>query len=112
MVGFFQILAVILGGVAAYFLWQGNSRDYTFVAAVLAAVSFFISMRFQIKERLKGYESEQLEEERRREEEEEFEEDEFEEDELEEDSETPLLNEIPAKEQFGSEQRTTDKEQI
>ncbi len=106
MVGFFQILAVILGGVAAYFLWQGNSRDYTFAAAVFAAVSFFISMRFQIKERLKGYEAERLEEEEKRREEE------FEEEEFEEDSETPLLNEIPAKEQFGSEQRTTDKEQI
>ena len=48
----FQILAVILIGVAAYFLWQGNS-DGTFVAAVLGAVAFFLSVRFQVKERLK-----------------------------------------------------------
>lgn len=46
----FQILAVILGGVAAYFLWQENG-DGAFVAAVFGAVSFFLSIRFQVKER-------------------------------------------------------------
>ncbi len=106
----FKILAVILGGVAAYFLWQGFPADYIFAAAVFAAVSFFISMRFQIKERLKGYEAERLEEEeKRRREEEEFEE-EFEEDEPEVDSETPRLNEIPAREQIDDERRTTNDE--
>jgi hypothetical protein len=48
----FQILAVILTGVAAFFLWKGN-WDATFVAAVFGAVSFFLSIRFQVKERLK-----------------------------------------------------------
>lgn len=48
----FQILAVILAGVAAFFLWKGDS-DGAFVAAVLGAVSFFLSVRFQVKERIK-----------------------------------------------------------
>lgn len=48
----FQILAVILIGVAAFFLWQGN-RDRTFVAAVVGAVCFFLSIRFQVVERNK-----------------------------------------------------------
>ncbi len=46
----FQIVAVILAGIAAYFLWQGNG-DGAFVAAVLGAVCFFLSVRFQVKER-------------------------------------------------------------
>jgi hypothetical protein len=46
----FQILAVVFAGVAAYFLWQGET-DWLFVAAVLGACSFFISIRFQIKDR-------------------------------------------------------------
>jgi len=49
---FFQVAAVILIGVAAYFLWSGNT-DGTFIAAVLGAVAFFLSVRFQVKERLK-----------------------------------------------------------
>ncbi|MGC2235656.1 MAG: hypothetical protein WA584_05820 [Pyrinomonadaceae bacterium] len=48
----FKILAVVLAGTAAYFLWQKNA-DGAFVSAVLGAVSFFLSVRFQIKERLK-----------------------------------------------------------
>ena len=48
----FQILAVILAGVAAFFLWRGN-WDAGFVSAVFGAVCFFLSVRFQIKERLK-----------------------------------------------------------
>ena len=48
----FQIAAVILVGVAAFFLWKGSS-DGLFVAAVLGAVSFFLSIRFQVRERLK-----------------------------------------------------------
>lgn len=46
----FQALAVVLAGAAAYFLWTGN-KDYRFVAAVLGCVSFFLSVRFQVKER-------------------------------------------------------------
>jgi hypothetical protein len=48
----FQITAVILIGVAAYFLWRGNT-DGVFISAVLGAVAFFLSIRFQVKERLK-----------------------------------------------------------
>lgn len=46
----FQIVAVILAGIAAYFLWQGNG-DGAFVSAVVGAVCFFLSVRFQVKER-------------------------------------------------------------
>lgn len=46
----FQILAVVLAGFAAYFLWAGNN-DWAFVAAVLGCVAFFLSVRFQMKER-------------------------------------------------------------
>jgi hypothetical protein len=54
----FQILAVILIGVAAIFLWKDNN-DAMFVAAVLGAVCFFLSIRFQVKERMKLRESEE-----------------------------------------------------
>ena len=46
----FQIVAVILGGIAAYFLWMKNTEG-AFVSAVLGCVSFFLSVRFQVKER-------------------------------------------------------------
>lgn len=46
----FQILAVVLGGAAAYFLFTGN-RDGAFVSVVLGCVAFFISIRFQVKAR-------------------------------------------------------------
>ena len=58
----FQILAVILAGVAAYFLWRGNG-DGAFVSAVLGAVSFFLSVRFQVKERNRLREIERAKEE-------------------------------------------------
>lgn len=57
----FQITAVILIGVAAYFLWQGNT-DGTFIAAVLGAAAFFLSVRFQVKERLKSRNDSEAEE--------------------------------------------------
>jgi hypothetical protein len=47
----FQILAAILIAVAAFFLWRGNI-DGLFISAVLGAVCFFLSVRFQIKERM------------------------------------------------------------
>ncbi len=98
----FKILAVILGGIAAYFLWQGNA-DRAFASAVFGAVSFFLSIRFQVKERIKEREAErEEEEEKRRRGEEEMEG--FEE-------ETPLLNDIPADEQIDNEQRITDNKQ-
>ena len=46
-----QILAVILIGIAAFFLWRGKS-DAGFVTAVLACASFLISTRFPVKERV------------------------------------------------------------
>jgi len=55
----FQITAVILIGVAAYFLWNGN-KDGGFISAVLGAVAFFLSIRFQVKERLKQRETDEM----------------------------------------------------
>ena len=46
----FQGAAVLLSVVAVYFYWNANN-DGMFIAAVLAAVSFFLSIRFQVKER-------------------------------------------------------------
>ncbi len=46
----FQIVAVIFAGIAAYFMWSGNN-DGAFVSAVLGCVSFFLSIRFQVKDR-------------------------------------------------------------
>lgn len=46
----FQMLAVALAGAAAYFLWTGN-KDGAFVSVVLGCVSFFLSVRFQVKAR-------------------------------------------------------------
>jgi hypothetical protein len=46
----FQILAVLLALVGAYFLWSGN-KDYGFVSIVFACVAFFLSIRVQVKER-------------------------------------------------------------
>ena len=46
----FQISAAVLAGAAAYFFWAGNP-DYTFVAVVLGCIAFFLSIRFEVKER-------------------------------------------------------------
>jgi hypothetical protein len=46
----FQIVAVVLGGAAAYFLFTGN-KDGAFISAVLGSVAFFLSVRFQVKAR-------------------------------------------------------------
>lgn len=46
----FQIAAVILVLIAAYFLWGGN-KDGAFVSIVFACISFFLSIRTQVKER-------------------------------------------------------------
>jgi pilus assembly protein TadC len=53
----FQILAVVLAGIAAFFLWQGNGET-AFIVVVLGAVSFFLSIRFQVKERIKRRDAE------------------------------------------------------
>lgn len=55
----FQILAVILAGIAAFFYWKGNI-DGLYLAAVAGAVSFFLSVRFQVKERNKIRESQRI----------------------------------------------------
>lgn len=52
----FQIGAAILAVVAALFLWMGN-KDGVFVSLVLAACSFFMSVRFQAKARLDASEA-------------------------------------------------------
>lgn len=46
----FQILAVVLAAAAGVLFWLGNT-DGLFIAAVLGAVCFFLSVRFQIKGR-------------------------------------------------------------
>jgi uncharacterized membrane protein YdjX (TVP38/TMEM64 family) len=53
----FQITAVILIGVAAFFLWKGNN-DAMFISAVVGAVCFFLSVRFQVRERMQDREKE------------------------------------------------------
>jgi flagellar biosynthesis/type III secretory pathway M-ring protein FliF/YscJ len=110
---------VILAGVAAYFLlWQQNA-DRAFISAVFGAVSFFLSVRFQVKGRLNQREAERLEEEERRQraeeeldgedsEDEDLEDEDFEDDAELSDSEPPQLNEIPAAAQAGDKQRTTN----
>ena len=57
---FFKALAVILAGVAAFFIWQGN-KDGGYVAAVLGAVAFFLSVRFQVKKRNQAREADEEE---------------------------------------------------
>lgn len=90
----FQISAVILAGIAAFFLWRGN-KDGAFVAAVLGAVSFFLSIRFQVKNRMKIREKKEN----------------WREGEL-EDFDSPLLIDRGRTENLiSSEQRTTDNEQ-
>ena len=46
----FQGAAVIFAAIAAYFLWNANN-DGAFVSAVFGCVAFFLSVRFQVKER-------------------------------------------------------------
>jgi hypothetical protein len=62
----FRILAVVLIGITAYFLWNGNG-DAAFVSGVLGAVAFFLSIRFEVKGRLEKREEERAEEMRRQE---------------------------------------------
>lgn len=46
----FKLISLALAALAAYFFWHGNT-DGVFVAAVLAAVAFFLSIRFEVKGR-------------------------------------------------------------
>lgn len=57
----FQILAVILIGVAVFFVWTGNI-DGVFIAAVAGAVCFFLSVRFQVGARVKERKAEEAQE--------------------------------------------------
>ena len=61
MARFFQILAVVLTGVAAFFLWRGNN-DALFVSTVLGCIAFFLSYRYQAKERVDKRNAEIIEE--------------------------------------------------
>ena len=54
----FQLLAVVLGAAAGYFVWREN-WDFVFLLAVLGSVSFFLSIRVQVKRRLAERESEE-----------------------------------------------------
>ncbi len=54
---FFQIMAAILAGVAVFFWWKGNN-DAMFISTVIGAVCFFLSFRFQVKERMQQRERE------------------------------------------------------
>lgn len=56
----FQILAVILIGVAAFFVWTNNT-DGIFVASVAGAVCFFLSIRFEVGVRVKARKAEEEE---------------------------------------------------
>ena len=47
----FKILAAALIVAATYFYWTSES-DYGFAAGVLAACSFFLSVRFRFKKRI------------------------------------------------------------
>jgi hypothetical protein len=48
----FQVIAVVLAGAAAYFLYTDH-RDGAFVAAVVGCCAFLLSLRFQAKARNK-----------------------------------------------------------
>lgn len=47
----FQLMAVLLAAVAGFFLWRGET-EAMFVTAVLGAVSFFLSIRMQVRSRM------------------------------------------------------------
>jgi hypothetical protein len=53
----FQILAVILVGVAVFF-WYSEDNDWAFAAGVCAAAAYFLAMRFQMKERVRQADAE------------------------------------------------------
>ena len=53
---FLRILAVVLLGFAAFFMWRGDS-DWLFACVVLSICAFFLSMRFKIKGRMRDREA-------------------------------------------------------
>lgn len=58
----FQFAAIGLVGVAAFFLWK-EDFETVFIISVVAFVSYFLSFRFQVKERLDKREAERIEQE-------------------------------------------------
>jgi len=56
-----QIIAVVLIGVAAFFLW-GDDGEGAFVSAVLGCAAFFMSIRYQAKRRVDKRNEEMIEE--------------------------------------------------
>lgn len=54
---FFQIMGAMLAGVAVFFWWKDNN-DAMFISTVIGAVCFFLSFRFQVKERMQQRERE------------------------------------------------------
>jgi hypothetical protein len=46
-----RIMAVMLLAIAVYFLWAAN-KDGVFVALVLAACAYFLTVRFRAKRRI------------------------------------------------------------
>jgi coenzyme F420-reducing hydrogenase delta subunit len=56
----FRLLALLFMAAAAYFLWT-TYTDGVFVAGVLAAVCYFLSVRFQIKRRMRKQETDESE---------------------------------------------------
>jgi hypothetical protein len=56
----FQIITAVLIGVAAFFLWSGNYEG-VFISSVLSSVSYFLSYRFQLKEKMDIRDAEEVE---------------------------------------------------
>lgn len=59
----FQVAAAILVAAAVYSFWEGEN-ERVFVFAVLGSLSFFVGVRFQVKERLSAIEAQRREEEK------------------------------------------------
>jgi hypothetical protein len=51
----FKIIAILFIPVAIYLYWQSN-MDGVFIAAVLGSVCFFLSIRFDLREKVKASE--------------------------------------------------------
>ena len=57
---FFQLLAVVLAGAAAYFLWT-SQPEAAFVTVVLGVVAFFVGVRTDMKEQNRIHKAEREE---------------------------------------------------
>ena len=63
MARLFQLLAVVLAGAAAYFLWT-SQPEAAFVTVVLGVVAFFFGVRTDMKEQNRIHKAEREEAER------------------------------------------------